>query len=153
MGIKMINGKFSVQLTNRGFGRVAPKKVFFSGMHSYVVRIKKVECSLIQSESETNALLCSPNHFLECTLIQSVSILGVHSYVVPFNFRSALSFKLRPNNLYHSGQEFDFLGRMTSWLKMTSALDIHTIKTKIIRIIYEKIENCRFMGIYYAFFQ
>ena len=68
MGIKMINGKFSVQLTNQGFGMIAPKKVFSGNalssspnqkrMHSYVVRI-----------TFWNALSSSPFQFLECTLM------------------------------------------------------------------------------------
>ena len=61
-------------------------------MHSYVVRIKKVECSLIQSESKTNALSCGPKHFLECTLMWSFSIPRVQSHVVPSSFWNALSY-------------------------------------------------------------
>ena len=76
-------------------------------MHPYVVRMKKVECRLMQSESKTNATSCSPQHFLECTLIQSISILrvhgalctlmqsrpiyGMHPYIVPNKFWSAIS--------------------------------------------------------------
>ena len=50
-------------------------------MHSYVVRI-----------TFWNALSSSPFQFLECTLMQSLSIFGVHSHLVPFSFWSALSF-------------------------------------------------------------
>ena len=60
-------------------------------MHPYVVRIRKVECRLIQSELKTNAPSCSPPHFLVYNLIQSVSILRVHPYVVLIAIKNAVS--------------------------------------------------------------
>ena len=45
MGVEIINGKFSFQLTSCGLGRVAPEKVF--SRNALVVRIQKVEFTLI----------------------------------------------------------------------------------------------------------
>ena len=38
-----------------------------------------------------NALSYGPKHFLKCTLMWSISILGVQSYLVLISFGSALS--------------------------------------------------------------
>ena len=68
MGIKMINEKISVPLTNQGFGGKALEKVFFQ------------ECTLMWSGSKKlNALLYSPNQ------------KRMHSHVVLITFWNALS--------------------------------------------------------------
>ena len=53
------------------------------GMHSHVVRV-----------DSWSALLCSPYEFSECTLIQSLSVFGVHSHssLILIDLWSALSF-------------------------------------------------------------